>query len=214
MKAIDVIIVDDHQLIIDGLEAIIKQDSSLNFAAYCNNGKELVDTLGKITCDVVLLDIDMPVMNGIDACKLVKKQWPEIKVIIISMHREKSVIKKVMEYGADGYLIKNCDAEELSGAIQKVNKGQKHFSGDVTESLLEEQHINPTNHLETLADLTEREKEILILIAEGNSNKEIGERLFISHRTVDTHRTNLTKKLNVKNIAGLIRFAYSSGLVK
>lgn len=120
-----------------------------------------------------------------------------------------------MEYGADGYLIKNCDTEELSNAIQKVNKGQKYFSVDVTESLLQqEQQVKPSNHIETLADLTDREKEILVLIAEGNSNKEIGEQLFISQRTVDTHRTNLAKKLNVNNIVGLIRFAYSSGLIK
>lgn len=214
LKPIEVIITDDHQLIIDGLKAIIEKSDLISFVAQCNDGKDLVDTLDKITCDVVLLDIDMPVMNGMEACRIIKSNQPKIKIIIISMHQEKAIIKKVMEFGADGYLLKNCDTEELTKAITKVYNGGKYFSGEVALSLLNEDKTSNQNSLELLAELTEREKEILVLIAEGYSNKEIGEKLFISHRTVDTHRTNLTKKLNVKNIAGLIRFAYTNGLVK
>ena len=128
------------------------------------------------------------------------------------MHNEKEMIKLMLEKGADGYLLKSSGADELAVALQRVMDGQKHFSSEVTMALLQPDKESEDHEL--LKDLTERELEVLKWIPEGLSNKEIGERLFISHRTVDTHRTNLMRKLEVNNVAGLIRIAFKCGLVE
>ena len=209
---INIAIADDHQLVIDGLKSLLEKDPNLIFKAHALNGVEALNLARNLKVDLFLMDIDMPEMDGIEATQALKKEFPAIKVIILTMHDEKAIIKRLMEIGADGYLLKNCGQDELLLAIQNVFSGKKHFSSEVTMSLL--QPDEPEQQAENLADLTEREIEILKLIAEGLSNKEIGEELFISHRTVDTHRTNLMKKLEVHNIAGLIRFAIKSGLVE
>jgi DNA-binding NarL/FixJ family response regulator len=179
------------------------------------NGAEALETLDLLKTDLVLMDIDMPVMNGLEATKKIKEKHPEIKVIILSMHNEGSLVKKLISCGADGYILKNSDREELISAIQKVNKGSKYFSHEVTLSLaeLDSNASSDPGKDSFIHDLTEREIEILKLIAEGYSNKEIGEQLFISYRTVDTHRTNLMKKIGVNNIAGLIRYAIKRGFI-
>jgi len=141
--------------------------------------------------------------------KEIKKQHPVVKVIILSMHNEAGMIKSLIDLGANGYLLKSCTQDELVDAIKKVASGQSYFSSDVTLALLKP----ATNQGQQNEILTERETEILKLIAAGFSNKEIGEQLFISHRTVDTHRTNLMKKLDVNNIAGLISYAIRNGIV-
>lgn len=205
-------IADDHQIVLDGLKALIREYSDFELIADANNGQEMVKLVNTLKLDLVLMDIDMPIMNGIQATQEIKKSHPHIKVLILSMHNEKGVIQKVMEAGADGYILKNSDHKELLDAVRKVAAGQKYFSSDVTMTLL-----NPTagnsEESKVLSELTEREIEILKLIAEGFSNKEIGDKLFISHRTVDTHRTNLMKKLDVHNIAGIIKFAIKNKLV-
>ena len=161
------------------------------------------------------MDIDMPVLNGIEATKLIKEKFPHVKVIILSMHNESGLIKTLLKTGADGYVLKNADRSELLEAIKMVSGGKSYFSADVTRSLaVGDENPGSGFHKENkVADLTTREIEILKLIAEGYSNKEIGDKLFISHRTVDTHRTNLMKKLDVNNVAGIIRFAISNGFI-
>ena len=151
----------------------------------------------------------------IEATKKIKAKFPETKVIILSMYKESGLIKSIVDIGADGYLIKNSDKNELMEAITRVASGQQYFSSDVTMSLLKKASHKTSQFKPDyrVSELTEREIEILILIAEGLSNKEIGEKLFISHRTVDSHRTNLMKKVGVNNIAGLIRFAIKTGFV-
>ena len=205
--------VDDHQLIIDGLKSLMKNAGEIEIAGTANNGREALRVLEILTIDVVLMDIDMPVMNGIDALKEIKKGKPAIKVIILSMHDESGMIKNLLALGADGYLLKSTSQDELISAIKKVSDGNKYFSTEVTLSLLNGSQSNSQLPKQQAEILTTREEEILKLIAEGYSNKEIGTRLFISHRTVDTHRTNLMKKLNTSNIAGLISYAIKSGLI-
>ena len=205
--------VDDHQLIIDGLKSLMKNAGEIEIAGTANNGREALRVLEILTIDVVLMDIDMPVMNGIDALKEIKKGKPAIKVIILSMHDESGMIKNLLALGADGYLLKSTSQDELISAIKKVSDGNKYFSAGVTLSLLNDSQSNSQISKQQFEILTSREEEILKLIAEGYSNKEIGTRLFISHRTVDTHRTNLMKKLNTSNIAGLISYAIKSGLI-
>lgn len=213
MNPIKVLLADDHQIIIDGLKSLIKNTAGIVVAGEANNGREALRLLNLIKFDVVLMDIDMPVMNGIDALKALKKTHSEVKVIILSMHQEAGMIKSLMAIGADGYLLKSTSQEELLGAIRKVAAGQHYFSSEVTLSLLNNPKNNFPSSKPKIEMLTDREEEILKLIAEGFSNKEIGIKLFISHRTVDTHRTNLMKKLNTSNIAGLISYAIKNGIV-
>lgn len=213
-----IIIVDDHQLVLDGLVSIVKEMDDFEIIASARNGKEGVQLVESLNPNLVLMDIDMPIMNGLEATRQIKSKNAEAKVIILTMHNEASLIKKVMDIGADGYLLKNSDRNEFQSALNSVVKGKSYFSAEVTESLL-----NPTKQANSnfvidtdtvqLSTLTEREIDVLKQIAEGLSNKEIGDKLFISHRTVDTHRTNLMRKLDVHNIAGLIKFAIKNGLI-
>jgi two-component system response regulator NreC len=208
MSKIKVLLVDDHQIIIDGLKSLLKNSDEIVVVAEANNGREALRILDILEIDMVLMDIDMPVLNGIDTLKEIGKRGSDVKVIILSMHNEAGMIKSLIEIGAKGYLLKSCAQEELIGAIRKVASSQSYFSTEVTLSLL-----NPTQSNQPTELLTDRETEIIKLIAEGFSNKEIGSKLFISHRTVDTHRTNLMKKLDVSNIAGLISYAIRNGVV-
>ena len=209
MSRINVLLADDHQIIIDGIKSLLKNQDEINVVAEAKNGHEALRILNLIQVDVLLMDIDMPLMNGIDTLKEIRKIGLGVKVIILSMHNEAGMIKSLINLGANGYLLKSCSHEELIDAVKKVASGQAYFSSDVTMALLKPlANQDQPNEL-----LTDRETEILKLIAAGFSNKEIGDQLFISHRTVDTHRTNLMKKLDVNNIAGLISYAIRNGIV-
>jgi len=215
MEKIKVIITDDHQMVAEGIKSLIEMDAAMEVMQIAQNGRELLHLLEFLTPDIVLMDIDMPVMNGMEAMQQIRKNYPELKVIIISMHEEKGLVKKLTDSGARGFLFKNSEKDELIWAIKKVYQGSNYFTSKLTLDLIS-QHKSPfqNDSLDTKkALLTEREIEILKLIAEGLSNKEIGEKLYISHRTVDTHRTNLMKKLEVNNIAGLIRYAIKKGFI-
>ncbi|MEZ4923161.1 MAG: response regulator transcription factor [Crocinitomicaceae bacterium] len=212
-----ILLVDDHQLIIDGLKGFFENHQNYKVVGEANNGSDAIRLAGVLEPDVILMDIEMPEVSGIQACEEIKRNNSSCKVIIVSMHQEKELIKKLVERGADGYLLKNSSKDEVLKAIEAVLKGQPYFSQDVTLSLLDKngnKQPSFSGNTTELESLTEREIEILKLVAEGLTNKEIGEELFISHRTVDTHRTNLMKKLDVNNVAGLIRFAMKNGLVE
>jgi DNA-binding NarL/FixJ family response regulator len=208
-----IIIADDHQLVAEGLKAIIESGNEHKVIAVAMNGSELIKQLELVQPELLLLDVDMPVMNGIEAMQLLQKNYPDLKVIVLSMHEEKSLVKKFVDMGACGFLIKNTDQDELLMAIKRIIGGGQYFSSALTMNMMSHNSaiIGDEVYDSKKAMLTGREIEILKLIAEGYSNKEIGDKLFISHRTVDTHRTNLMKKLEVTNIAGLIRYAIKSG---
>lgn len=210
--SIRIAIADDHQMVIDGLTSILQNLEGVELKGQANNGREIIRLVENLKIDLVFMDIDMPEMDGIEATKQIKTHFPEVKIVILTMHDEQSLVKKLLEIGADGYILKNSSKTELEMAIRQIQSGKKHFSSEVTMILLEEE--SPAEVNAQLKQLTEREIEILKLISEGLSNKEIGDQLFISHRTVDTHRTNLMKKLDVHNVAGLIRFAIKNGLVE
>ena len=212
-----ILLVDDHQLILDGLRGFIQSNPAYVIVGEANNGIQAIKLAEVLQPDVILMDIEMPEMSGIQSCQEIKQKLPSVKIVIISMHHEKQLIKKLIELGADGYLLKNSQQTEVMEAIEKVLRNQSYFSQDVTLSLLDKSSgknpvSNSTSHV--LAELTEREIEILKLVAQGLTNKEIGDQLNISHRTVDTHRTNLMKKLEATNVAGLIRFAFRNGLIQ
>jgi len=209
MKKIRLMLVDDHQIVLDGLRSLIEDMQDLECVATANNGKRALELLKLFEVDVVLLDVDMPVMNGIEATRAIKREHPQMKVISLTQHGERGMVRRLIECGTDGYLLKNIDREQLSEAIRQVMEGKKVFSDEVNTFLKGKTIERNAGGIEV--ELTEREIEILALIAQGLSSKQIGERLFISPRTVDTHRTNLMNKMDIHNVAGLIRFALKNG---
>lgn len=218
-QKIRVLVADDHQLVLDGICSLL-QDLT-NFEVICKavDGKEAYESAKMLNPDLLLLDIDMPYMNGLDVLQALKKENFAGKILILTMHAEPALVRKIMQLDADGYLLKTADTAEFEEALYKILSGKKYFSSLVTEVLASKSSSLDAKPPEDspfsmLSSLSERETEILELIAQGLTNKEIGNRLFISHRTVDTHRTNLMKKLNLTNIAGVIRFAVRCGLVK
>lgn len=216
MSSIRLLIADDHPLIAEGIRNTFSNDSRINVVAVVNNGEEVLEVVKKEIVDVVLLDIEMPKMNGIDCAKAIISKHKEVKVIILSMYQEASLIKELIQIGVKGYMLKTIPKEELLLAIQKVFEGQEYFSSDVTKALLQDKNsekiIQFTEKSQLLELLTKRETEIISLISQGFTNPQIAEKLFISPRTVDSHRTNVMKKLDIHNVAGLIRFAFQNGL--
>jgi two-component system, NarL family, nitrate/nitrite response regulator NarL len=207
---IRVIVADDHRIVLDGLCAMLSGAEGFTCVGTVENGKEALDLLKLVRTDIVLMDIDMPVMDGIEATIRIKRTMPDVKVISLTHHNERAMVQRLMDCGSDGYALKNIDRDGLLSAIRTVMRGDKYFSEEVTRKLAEQQVVTAPSGAE--AELTERETEILRLICEGLSSKQIGEKLFISPRTVDTHRTNLMGKLDIHNVAGLIRFAFQNGI--
>lgn len=205
---IKIIIADDHSIIRDGLKAMLEMNDFCRIVGEAANGEELLDLLKTTPCDVVCTDISMPVMDGMEATRQIMKHFPKIRVMCLSMHEEAAFIKKMMEAGAVGYVFKDSSKDELKEAIQAVHSGKKYFNQKLFDILL-----NMESGGKEISVLSSREKEILKLIAEEYTNPEIAEKLFLSVRTVDTHRQNLIQKLDVKNTAGLVKYAIKSGLI-
>ncbi|HRY97454.1 MAG TPA: response regulator transcription factor [Bacteroidales bacterium] len=214
-EIIRIIIADDHQLVIDGIKSLLLHDEGLSIVGEANDGIELMNRLQVVSADILLLDINMPRMNGLEVMAAIRKKHPSTRVIILSMHNERAIVQRLIDLGASGYVLKNADRKELVEAIRQVAAGLRYFSGEVTLGLIQAREAAGASPggPDTLPELTSRETEILRLVAEGLSNKEISDRLFISHRTVDTHRTNIMRKIGVSNVAGLIRFAIRHGFL-
>ncbi len=207
---IHVLIADDHPLITDGLCTALEGRSSLRLVGVAENGRAVLELAARRPVDVVLMDIDMPEMDGIEAARRLRIEHPGIRIIILTMHAEAALMQRLVADGVDGYLLKTAGADEVVRAIEQVHAGTPYFSARVTTTLA----AAATRSAVPPEPLTDRELEILKLVAQGLTNKEIAEQLFISHRTVDTHRTNLMRKLNVNNVAGLVRYAFQQGLVR
>ncbi len=213
MTTIRVLLVDDHRIITDGLKELLSDAEGVECIGTCADGAEAIAAVGHLLPDVVLMDLDMPVLDGITATERVKRSHPRVRVVMLSMHGEPAVVRRVMEAGADGYLVKNCGKEELLLAIRQAHQGNRHFASGLLEELLTQQREKHAAD-GLLKELSGREVEVLAALAEGLGNKEIGNRLSISPRTVDTHRTNLMRKLNTHSVAGLVRLAIKAGLVQ
>jgi DNA-binding NarL/FixJ family response regulator len=199
---IKVFIVDDHQLVIEGIISFLQKEKNIQVAGYATTAMACLDYFKTNTADVILMDINLPDMNGMDLCRMIKTKYTGISVIALSTLSQGSYITQIIENGASGYLLKNADKEEIIEAILSVENGKTYFSfeaGRIYKATTEKKSGLPV--------LSKREKEILKLIAEGFTNSDISKKLFISIDTVDTHRKNLYTKLNVKNTALLIRQA-------
>ncbi len=214
METYKIILTDDHQIVLDGLSAILSQYPEYEIVAEATNGKEAIQLVGALRPDLLILDIDMPLMNGLVAAREIKQQYPDTRIIILSLHKETSVIRKLIQLGIDGYLMKNADSKEMVAAIEMVRNGRTYFSGEVTLKLSQKSSTTSENDAMKMSSLTSRELEILKAISEGLSSQEIGKLLHISSRTVDTHRTNMMKKLGVTKVVGLLRCAIKWGLVE
>lgn len=208
-------LVDDHQIVLDGLQALLSQVPGIVVVGEANSGEELLRSLEFLTVDLVILDVHMPAMDGVEVCRLIRERYPDIQVLALTMYDDLGVLQSMMRAGATGYVLKNTSRQELLEAIRVVTQGKKYISQKAKQRVEETTQNRPASDQPAPpAALTSREREILALIAEGFSNMEIGDQLHISHRTVDTHRTNLMKKIGVRNIAGLIRYAFRHGILK
>ncbi len=210
-----IILADDHEILLESLEGLLSGEKDLKVVGKVNSGRELIERVALSVPDLCIVDMDMPEMNGLVASEKLLEIEPKIKIMILSMHKDKSLVKKMMDTGINGYLSKTCDREEFIFAIRQILKGKRYFSNDII-GLVSDQQIqeNTADDLVKIGALTEREREVIRLICEGLTNKQIGERLFLSHKTVDNHRTHIMRKLDVHNMVELIRFSLKHGLAE
>jgi DNA-binding NarL/FixJ family response regulator len=212
LKKISVILVDDHQLFREGLKLMLNLNSKIGTIYQAANGIEFLEFLEKITPDVVLMDIDMPLMDGVEATKRALLLNPGLKIIALSMYGDDEYYIKMIEAGARGFILKNSEIEVVEAAIEQVMAGQNYFSSEIMANLV--LNLNKKKSGEARNELTERESEILYHICKGLSNQEIADTLFLSKRTVDKHRENILSKTNVKNTAGLVMYAIKHGIIQ
>ncbi|NLB85912.1 MAG: response regulator transcription factor [Bacteroidales bacterium] len=205
-------IVDDHALFRDGLKLLLNSFPNFKVVAEASNGEEFLQTLELIPVDIVLLDIEMPILNGIEATKIAIKKQANLKIITLSMYGDEEYYYKMIEAGASGFLLKDSDIDEVHSALNAVVEGKSYFSQELLQNLINNLKNQDENTKETF-DLSAREIEIIDLICQGLSNIEIGEKLFLSKRTVEKHRANILEKTNSKNTASLVMFAIKNKIV-
>ncbi len=218
MKAIKVILVDDHKLIRDGIKAHIEEDNRFEVVGEAGNGADALLIIKNVTADVVLMDINMEVMDGIECTAKITELYPSIKVLALSMLAENQHIKEMLKAGAQGYLLKNSTEQEIKQAIISVYNGMPYYSSEVLHTVMNSlaspiSNKKKKSKFEPTIPLTDREKEVLVLIIKEFSNQEIADKLFISKRTVDAHKRNLLEKTGAKNVAGLVIFALNNNII-
>jgi DNA-binding NarL/FixJ family response regulator len=206
-KMTKLFIVDDHNVVIEGILSLLQNSDEIIVVGTAQNATNCLDFLEKNKVDVILMDINLPDLSGLDLCKQVKQSYPEIKILALSTFNQISYINKMMANGASGYLLKNVTKDELIESIKAVVEGKTYHSFEVNEIIK-----TAKNSARSLPILTKRETDILKLVAAGLTNPQIGEKLFISPDTVDSHRKNLHTKLGVNNTALLVRYAIEHGL--
>ncbi len=206
---IKVLLVDDHHIILDGLTSLIATDPQFHVIASLQSGEQVLEFLQHDQPDILLTDYSLPGMTGLELFKKVKSSFPKVKVAILSMHDEASLVRNILKEGVNGYLLKSIQQFELRNALKQIAMGYPYVSPEITRIMMTE-----LNQPEQKGDLlTDREREILRLIAKEYSNKQMAEKLFISERTVETHRKNIFRKTNTNTLVGLIKFAFEHNLV-
>lgn len=211
-KRYKVFIVDDHALFLSGLKGLLGRYPEVEIVGEATGGEEFLRLLPGCGCDVVLMDIDMPGIGGVRATEEALRTDASLKIVTLSMHGEEEYYFRMVEAGAKGFLLKNSDIRDVVEAIRTVAEGGTYFSQELLFSLVDS--LKSTRHEDTGDHLSEREKEILLLICKGLSNQEIGDRLFISKRTVDKHRANILEKTGCRNTANLVVYAIKNSLVE
>lgn len=212
--SIEIVLADDHSIVRQGLGAIISQEKDIKIIAEASNGKEVVDIARKIQPDIFIIDISMPILNGLDASYKINQINPKNKIIILSMHDNRAFIERALSFGIKGYILKDLAADEIIQAIREVNKGGFFLSPKISNFVIQE-YIDKKGrnvHKKKITSLTEREREILQLVAEGYTNKEVAVQLKISLKTALVHRNNIMQKLDIHRQADLIRYALKEGI--
>ncbi len=211
-----IVLVEDHRILREGLKALLSSNPGLKIVGEAENGLDAIRTVRKKKPGLVIMDLSMPKMDGLDAIKEIKRQWPEIKLLILTVHKAEEYVFAALKSGANGYLLKDSTYAELKLAIENVLDGKIYLSPGISETVVASYLRGKTpdgNNKLSMENLTQRERQILKLIAEGNTNKTIGEYLCISVKTVEKHRSNLMKKLDLHNASELTAFAMKKGLV-
>lgn len=215
MSKIKIAIADDYKIYRDGLKVGLSADENMDVIAEADNGEDLMKALETASPDVIIMDLKMPIMDGMEATKLVRKKYPAIKVLVVTMYEDDKFIIHLMENGANGYLLKNAEPEEIIKSIYAVHENGYYFNDVVNKALLKKlvlkNNLKPSFNQNI--DLTEREQEVLKLICEEKTATEIGKEIFLSPRSVEGIRQRLIEKIGVRNTAGLVMFAVKNGLV-
>ena len=214
MSRIRILLADDHTLVRAGLRALVESIEGAEVVAETGEGREALELIGTHRPDVVLLDIGMPGMNGLEVARRASEASPRTRVIILSMHAEDSYVRQAMRAGVAGYLLKGAAVSELPLALQSVMRGETYLTPRVSQTVVEGMLSDRPGGSDPLDGLTQRQREILQLIAEGRSTKEIAGTLDVSVKTVETHRARLMERLGIRDVAGLVRFAIKAGLVE
>ncbi len=212
MKTTRLAITDDHKMVLQGIKTMLKNTIQINVVATYENAKETLDNIETDKPDVLLLDINLPDINGIDLCKQLVKKYPELKIIALTNFEDISFTKRMLKNGAHGYLLKNTDKLEILDALKTVLSGELYIQKDIQKKLLN-QTVNKTNNNGLKPKLTRREHDVLIAISEELTTQQISDKLFISPKTVETHRMNLMSKLGAKNSVGIIKIAMEKELL-
>jgi DNA-binding NarL/FixJ family response regulator len=213
MRPIRILLADDHTLVRAGIRSLIESLDDVEVVAEAGDGREALELIGKHRPDVALLDIGMPGLNGLEVAKRTPQASPETRIIILSMHADPAYVKKALRAGADGYLLKGASVAELPLALQAVMRGESYLTPKISSSVVERILAQDEEESDPLDDLTTRQREILQLIAEGQSTKEIAGILDISVKTVESHRLRMMDRLDIHDVPGLVRFAIRAGLV-
>lgn len=209
-EKINVVIADDHQMFLDGLTALLKDEEDINLVDTALNGNEALEIVGKCDVDILIMDVNMPEVDGVELNNHIKQNHPTIKTLALTSHSDHSIVSKLTKGKVNGYLLKNAEKSELLQAIHKISEGEDYFSQMVKDKVVESLFSDTAEH--EAPELSKREKEVIKLIASQCTAAEIAEKLFISQNTVNTHRKNLLTKLKLKNVAGLVKFAVENGL--
>jgi DNA-binding NarL/FixJ family response regulator len=213
MSPIRVMLADDHALVRAGLRALLQSLDGVQVVAEVGGGHEALQAVSKHQPDVVLMDIAMPGMNGLEAAERMMKQWPSVRLIILSMYTNEDYVRQALSAGAAGYLQKGADPAELELAIKAVMRGETYLTPAVSKQVVHNYLEQGGKKSGTLQELTPRQREVLQLIAEGHSTKDMAQRLNLSVKTIETHRTELMHRLDIHDVAGLVRYAIRIGLV-
>jgi DNA-binding NarL/FixJ family response regulator len=217
MKRITVLIAEDHQIVREGLQSLLGHEADIEVVGEAENGREAVQLTRKLRPEVVVMDIAMPLLNGLEATRQIRKDSPQTRVLILSAHSDDAYVEQMIELGASGFLLKQSSASNLAMAIRAAQKGETFFSSAVTKRMngRDQKSLDREGNVKHKSNrLSSREVEVLQLIAEGKPNKQVAAELGVSFKTVDKHRQHLMGKLNIHDIAGLTRYAIAEGIIE
>jgi two-component system nitrate/nitrite response regulator NarL len=212
-KKIKLLLVDDHPVMRKGIGSCFNGHSQVEVVGEAVDGQEAINKVKELSPEIVLMDIEMPVMNGLEATRLINRDFPEVKVLILSVLTKKEQVLEIIKSGAQGYVLKDSSPADLVKAIESIHNGRAFFSPDISQIMLD-QYLDEASDGEDSRRLTSREREVVGMIAEGQSNKDMANKLGVGVRTIETHRERVMNKLDIHSVAGLVKYAIANGIAK